>query len=344
MSKRYIDLRSDTVTMPTKEMYEAMVSAEVGDDVAQDDPTAAKLEALAAELLGKEAALYTVSGTMGNLVGVLTHISRGDEVILGQNTHVYNKEVGGLAALGGAVARALPYPGDMPDVDMIAAAIRTEDIHHAPTRLICLENALCNGRVVPPARMAEIYALAQSRGIAVHVDGARIMNAAVALGVDVKELTRHCDTINCCLSKGLCSPIGAVLAGPRDYIRRARKVRKMVGGGMRQCGVTAATGIVSLTKMVDRLAEDHANARYLAARLNAMEGITVDEAAVEINMVFARIQKPAGWRASLPELMLEKGVKIYGEFPDGFRFVTHNDVSREDIDAFLGALQEAMAS
>jgi len=342
-SVRYIDLRSDTVTLPTKEMYNAMAAAEVGDDVARDDPTANRLEELSAEILGKEAALYVVSGTMGNLASVLAHTSRGDEIVLGAGSHIYNMEVGGLSALASAIPRPIHFPDGIPDPSMIEASIRAENIHHAPVRLISLENALANGRVVTPKVMEEVYALARSREIPVHVDGARIFNASVALGIDVKELTRHCDSISCCLSKGLGAPIGAVVAGDRVFVEKARKYRKMLGGGMRQCGVTAAAGIVAITEMTKRLYEDHENAKYLAKRLGEMPHISADPNAVKINMVFVKIDKPADWKAQIPARMLKEGIKIYGEMGGAFRFVTHKDVLRNDIDFFLEKFGQALA-
>ena len=335
---RYIDLRSDTVTFPTKEMYDAMVTAEVGDDVAGDDPTANHLEELAAEILGKEAALYLVSGTMGNLVSVLTHTSRGDEVILGEGCHIYNMEVGGLSAVASVIPRPLRFPNGIPEPSMIEAAIRPLNIHHAQARLICLENALANGRVVSEAIMSEVYAIAGQHSIPVHVDGARIFNAAVALGVDVKDLTRHCDSINCCLSKGLAAPIGAVVAGKKEFIDRARKYRKMLGGGMRQCGVTAAAGIIALTEMTKRLSQDHENAKYLANKLAAIPHINADPEMAEINMVFADIKIPSEKKAQIVQYMLNEGIKIYPEMGGEFRFVTHNDITRDDIDFFAEKL------
>jgi threonine aldolase len=325
-------------------MYDSMMTAEVGDDVMRDDPTVNRLEELAAEILGKEAALYVVSGTMGNLASVLSHTSRGDEVILGADSHVYNMEVGGLSALGSVVARSLPFSNSIPDPSMIESAIRPENIHCAPAGLICLENALANGRVVSPGVMADVYALGSKHNIPVHVDGARIFNASVALGVDVKELTRNCDSISCCLSKGLCAPIGAVVAGKSDFIDNARRYRKMLGGGMRQCGVTAASGIVALTEMVGRLSEDHDNAKYLANKFSAMPHISVDIDSVEINMVFIRIDKPAEWKARIADRMLKEGIKIYPERGGAlFRFLTHKDITRADIDFFAEKFGQAIA-
>ncbi|MDR2908352.1 MAG: threonine aldolase [Oscillospiraceae bacterium] len=340
---KIIDLRSDTVTRPTKEMYDAITVAEVGDDVARDDPTTARLEKLAAKMLGKEAALFVASGTMGNIVASLAHEVRGKEVILGAESHMFNMEVGGISVLAGGIARTLNYPGEVPDVKMIEAAFRPADIHQVRAGLICLENALGNGRVVPREVMADVYALAGSRGVPVHVDGARVFNAAAALGIDVKELTQYCDTVSCCLSKGLCSPVGAILAGNEGFVEKARAYRKMLGGGMRQSGVISAAGIVSLEVMTKRLLEDHENARYLASALNGMDNITVDMEAVEINMVFAGIDKSPAWKAALPARLLERGIKIYGEMSRGFRFLTHNDVTRQDIDRFLGELTELLA-
>ncbi|MEI3424497.1 MAG: threonine aldolase family protein [Christensenellales bacterium] len=256
----YIDLRSDTVTQPTLAMRAAMAAAEVGDDVYGDDPTMNELEALAAQTLGKEAAMFATSGTMGNQIGIMSQTRRGDEIIAGAESHIVMHEVGAAAVLSGVNVRQIDYPNCIPVPEMIAARIRPDDIHEPPTALICLENALANGRVVPLETMAEIRKIADAHSLPVHLDGARVFNAATALGVDVKEITKYADTVSCCLSKGLCAPVGAVLAGPKATIERARKCRKMLGGGMRQCGILGAAGIIALKDMTKRLGEDHANA------------------------------------------------------------------------------------
>ena len=329
---RYIDLRSDTVTQPTQAMRDAMHIAEVGDDVYQDDPTVNKLEALAAEMLGKESALYVPSGTMSNQLALMSWTNRGDEVIVSADCHIFMHEVGAAAVLSGANLRQLSFKNGIYDPRLIEKAIRPDDIHEPKTVLICMENALANGRVVPLDIMEEVYALAKKNDIAVHLDGARIFNAAAALGVDVKEIAKNADTISCCLSKGLCAPVGSVLVGSAATIAKARKYRKMLGGGMRQCGLLAAAGILALTEMSKRLGEDHDNAKYMARKLNELKGVEVDLDSVQINMVFFKVDRPADLIDSLPEKMFEKGIKINGEELGEFRFVTSNDVSREDID------------
>ncbi len=329
---RYIDLRSDTVTQPTQAMRDAMHIAEVGDDVYQDDPTVNELEALAAEKLGKEAALFMPSGTMGNQLALMSQTGRGDEVIVSADCHIFAHEVGAAAVLSGANLRQLSFKKGIYDAKLIEKAIRPDDIHEPKTVLICMENALANGTVVPVEIMEEVYSLAKKNGIAVHLDGARVFNAATALNVDVKKITKNCDTVSCCLSKGLCAPVGSVLAGDAKTIAKARKYRKMLGGGMRQCGILAAAGILSLTEMSKRLKEDHDNAKYMAKRLNELKGVDVDLDSVQINMVFFGLDRPDDLIESLPDKMLAKGIKINGMELGEFRFVTSNDVSREDID------------
>ena len=339
---KYIDLRSDTVTQPTQEMREAMYRAEVGDDVYGDDPTVNRLEELAAEMLGKEAALFVPSGTMSNQLALMCQTGRGDEVLVSKDCHIFAHEVGAAAVLSSANLRQLSFVNGIYDPKLIESSIRCDDIHEPKTALICVENALANGRVVSGEVMAEIYEMGRKRGIPVHLDGARIFNAAIYLGVDVKELTKSCDTISCCLSKGLCAPVGSVLAGKRDVIVRARKYRKMLGGGMRQCGHLAAAGIISLQKMTQRLAEDHDNARYMAEKLAAIPGIKVDLDGVCINMVFFTMDKSMEFIEGFPEKMLERGIKINGFEEGAFRFVTSNDVSRADVDQVISVLSELM--
>ena len=309
----WIDMRSDTVTKPTLEMRAAMASAEVGDDVYQDDPTTNRLEARAAELLGFEAALFITSGTMGNQLALMWNI------------------------------RQIPYENGLPVPARIEAAIRPDDIHEPRTALVCMENALANGRVVPLDTMREIYTLAHAHGIPVHLDGARIFNAAVALGVDVKELTQYTDTLTCCLSKGLCAPVGAVFAGSREMVERARRYRKMLGGGMRQNGILAAAGLLALEKMPERLHVDHENARYMASLLQNVPGITLDLDSVEINMVFCKIDRELPFLEALPERMREHGVLIGGYEGGEFRFVTNHGVSRKDVEHTVAALQTVLS-
>ena len=333
---RYIDLRSDTVTRPTLAMRAAMAAAEVGDDVYGDDPTVNELEALAAETLGFEAALFVTSGTMGNQLGIMSQTRRGDEIIAGANSHIFMHEVGAAAVLSGVTVRQVDYPNCIPVPAMVEAAIRPDDIHEPPTSLICLENALANGRLVPVETMAEIRRIADEHGLNVHLDGARVFNAAAALGVDVKEITRYADSVSCCLSKGLCAPVGAIFAGRAETVKRARKCRKLLGGGMRQAGILAAAGILALKEMPKRLSEDHANAKRLAELLSQIDGVSIDKDSVEINMVFFKLDRSAELKAALPEKMKQHGTLINPEELGEFRLVTNNDVSAKDVEFAAG--------
>ena len=333
---RYIDLRSDTVTRPTLAMRAAMAAAEVGDDVYGDDPTVNELEALAAETLGFEAALFVTSGTMGNQLGIMSQTRRGDEIIAGANSHIFMHEVGAAAVLSGVTVRQVDYRNCIPVPAMVEAAIRPDDIHEPPTSLICLENALANGRLVPVETMAEIRRIADEHGLNVHLDGARVFNAAAALGVDVKEITRYADSVSCCLSKGLCAPVSAIFAGRAETVKRARKCRKLLGGGMRQAGILAAAGILALKEMPKRLSEDHANAKRLAELLSQIDGVSIDKDSVEINMVFFKLDRSAELKAALPEKMKQHGILINPEELGEFRFVTNNDVSAKDVEFAAG--------
>lgn len=339
--EKWIDLRSDTVTQPTQEMREAMYRAQVGDDVYGDDPTMNELERKAAEMLGKESALFMASGTMGNAVAVMSHIQRGNEVILSDTAHIVAHEVGGAAVLSQAFIRTLHFKDGLFDAEQIRAAIRDRsNIHYPYTGLICVEEPLATGKVVPLERLQQVYKMAKEENIPVHMDGARIFNAATALGVDVKEIAACTDSVMFCLSKGLCAPVGSMLVGSKEYIERARRNRKMLGGGMRQCGFLAAAGLIALEVMTKRLQEDHDNAKYMAQRLQKMPGVTLDMNSVEINMVFFKLDAPKEVIDSLPEKMLEAGVKINGIEDGEFRFVTTHDTSREDIDRALDAFEK----
>ncbi|MFI3313676.1 MAG: low-specificity L-threonine aldolase [Eubacteriales bacterium] len=338
-----IDLRSDTVTMPTASMREAMFVAQVGDDVYGDDPTMSQLETLAAQMLGKEAAMFVPSGTMGNQVAIMTHVPRGGEVICGSESHIIAHEVGGAAAMTGAFMRPLAFPDNMPNVAQIANAIRGENIHYPDTALIEMENPLAVGKVVPLETLQEVYKLAQSKGIPIHLDGARLFNGALALGVEPKELTACCDSVMVCLSKGLCAPVGSILAGSADFIHRARRNRKMMGGGLRQAGFLAAAGILALTDMTKRLHIDHENAKILAEKLQKIPQVIVDLEAVEINMVFFKLDIPQDVKDGLEAKMLEKSIKINGEEDGYFRFVTTNDVTTADLDTVIAALMDCIA-
>ena len=333
-----IDFRSDTVTHPTSRMREAMYEAEVGDDVYRDDPTTNELEALAAAMLGKEAGLFVPSGTMGNQLALMTHTRKGDEAIVSSQSHVFEHEVGAAAVLSSLNLHPIDFVDGVYDAASIEGAIRSDDIHEPPTTLVCLENALANGRVVPLDAMRDVKGLAESRGIAVHLDGARIFNAATSLGVEASEIAACADSISCCLSKGLCAPIGSVLVGSEEFVERARRYRKMLGGGMRQTGILAAAGIVALTDMTKRLSEDHENARYLASLLQAIPGISVDEDAVQINMVFADIDWPDV--AELQPWLKERGVLIGAPDVMRVRFVTHYGIGRDDVEGLARLLRE----
>ncbi len=340
---RYIDLRSDTVTQPTDEMRKAMACAEVGDDVYRDDPTVNLLEKTAAEILGKEAAIYVTSGTMGNQLGIMSQTKRGDEIIVSRESHIFVHEVGAAAVLSGVTLNTVSFENGIFEPLTMEEAIRSNDIHEPPTSLICVENALANGRVVSIETMRQVYEMAKKHKLPVHLDGARVFNAAVALEKDVKELTQYCDTISCCLSKGLCAPVGSVLAGPLQTIERARKYRKMLGGGMRQCGIIAAGALCAIKDMPRRLHEDHERAKYLAKQLSEMPNIEMDISSVQINMVFCKINKSESWQKQLPEKMLKAGIKISGADHGEFRFVTNRDVSKDDIDALLAELRKCMS-
>jgi threonine aldolase len=335
-----IDLRSDTVTKPTPAMRRAMYDAEVGDDVLGDDPTVQRLEELAAARLGKEAALFVPSGTMGNLVSLLVHCGRGDEVILGDQAHTYVYEAGGSSAVGSIHPRPLPNrPDGTIDLALLEASIRPDDIHAPRTRLITLENThnRCGGAVLPVAYMDAVSALAQRRGLALHLDGARVFNAAVALGVDVQALVRGCDSINFCLSKGLGAPVGSVVVGSAAFIHEARRARKLVGGGMRQAGVIAAAGIVALTEMVNRLAEDHANARRLAEGIAGLPGIVLDPATVQTNIVIFALERSDLSPQQLAALLAQRGVWLFAIGGQRLRAVTNYHVTAQDVEQAIGA-------
>lgn len=339
-----IDLRSDTVTLPTPAMREAMARAEVGDDVMGEDPTVNRLEEMAAARVQKDAALFVASGTMANLVALLTHCNRGDEVIVGDKAHTFINEVGGMAALGGIHPRTLPnQPDGTLALDDIKNAIRGDNVHWPRTKLIALENThnACNGSPLSPAYHKAVYDLAHARNIRVHTDGARIFNAAVALGVPVHQLTQSTDTISFCLSKGLSAPVGSLVCGTRDFIAEARRQRKMVGGGMRQAGIIAAAGIVALETMVDRLAEDHANAKRLAEGLADIPGIELDPGCVQTNIVFFDLSNRVTAR-QLADRVARDGVLIGVNAERRIRVVTHYGIERDDIDTGLRVINRAM--
>lgn len=337
-----IDLRSDTVTQPTEEMRRAMAEAPVGDDVYGDDPTINRLEALAAQMTGKEAALFVPSGTMGNQLAIMTHTRRGDDVLCGRNSHVFVHEVGASAILSGVTLNTIVSSDDILYPHLVRAAVRDVDIHCPPSTLLCIENALATGAVVPLAVQKEIYETAKELGLAVHMDGARLFNAAAALGVEAKEITQYTDTVMFCLSKGLCAPVGSILAGSREFITRARKNRKILGGGMRQAGILAAAGILALEKMTKRLEEDHANAAYLADLLDAIPQVSVRRLPISINMVFCKIDCDPMLAAALPNKLQQNGILANGIMDGEFRFVTHHGVSRSNVETFAKVLSNCL--
>jgi len=343
----YIDLRSDTVTKPTPEMREVMAEAEVGDDVFRDDPTVNRLEDLAANKMGKDAAIFVPSGTMGNLLALLVHCQRGDEVIVGNQSHIYLNEAGGMSALGGIQPCPIPNQKDGTlKLEDVLLSVRDEDVHHPITRLICLENTqnLCGGVPLTAEYTRQVGKLAHDKNLSLHIDGARIFNAAVTQGVDVKELVAPADSVMFCLSKGLASPIGSILVGTSKFIARARHIRKMLGGGMRQVGIVAAAGIVSLEKMVDRLADDHARARKLADGLRQITGIDVDDTSPYTNMIYFNLSDDAKVdMKQLGERMKASGVLLDVFDPRRLRLVTHYWIDDEAVEKSITAFGKAMS-
>lgn len=337
---QYIDLRSDTVTLPTEEMRVEMAKAPVGDDVYGDDPTINRLEELAAKMVGKEAALFVPSGTFGNQLCIMTHTGRGDEIILGEDCHVVMHEVGGPAVLAGVQLRTLPSHNGILDPSRVRKAIREEDIHYPKTGLICLENAHGLGTVIPLENMREIKSIAKEHGLPVHLDGARIFNAAAVLRVPAEEIAACCDSVMFCLSKGLAAPVGSMVAGTRAFVEKARKLRKLMGGGMRQAGILAAAGIVALEKMTTRLKEDHENAEHLARRLGEIDGLRVCRERRDINMVFFQLAEEIIPGERLVQGLLRRGIKICEREEGEYRFVTNVNVSRENIDFVVDMMKE----
>jgi threonine aldolase len=342
---RTIDLRSDTVTLPTPQMRQAIFEAELGDDVYAEDPTVNRLEQMSAERMGKEAAMLVVSGTMGNLVSILTHCCRADEVILGNQAHTFLYEAGGMSALGGIHPHIVE---NQPDGTMrlkdIEAAIRADNVHFPRSRLVCLENThnRCGGAVLTPAYTDAVSGLAKERDLLVHLDGARVFNAAVALQVDVKELTRSVDSVTFCLSKGLSAPVGSVVCGSRDFIGQARRTRKVLGGGMRQAGIIAAAGITALEQMVDRVREDHANAKRLAEGLARIEALSLEPGRVRTNIVYFEL---AGEKLTAQQLVAhldKKGVKMLPVGGARLRAVTHYGISADHVDLALQIMETVL--
>jgi threonine aldolase len=339
-----IDLRSDTVTQPTPAMREAMARAEVGDDVFGEDPTVNRLEALAAERMGKEAALFVASGTMGNLVALLAHCGRGDEVILGDRSHTFLFEQGGMAALGGITPWPVPnQPDGTLRLEDIERAIRENNVHFPRTRLVCLENThnMCNGTPLTAEYTARVAHLAHARGLCVHLDGARIFNAAAALGVDARELVQEVDSVMFCLSKGLCAPVGSLVCGSAEFIAAARRTRKVLGGGMRQAGVLAAAGLVALEQMAGRVGEDHARARRLAEGLAQIPGVQAAPATTNI-LYFWLTGEAVKTPEEVVDGLAQRGVLLLGRELGRFRAVTHYWIGDEDVARTVQAVREVV--
>ena len=341
---RTIDLRSDTVTVPSDEMRQAMASAPVGDDVFGEDPTIRRLEAMAAERTGKEAALFVASGTMSNLVAILSHCGRGDEAIVGSESHILHYEVAGAAGVAGVQLRVVVNDerGRM-DPAAVEAVIRGENVHTPMTSLLCIENThnRCSGAAIPAEDIAALSEVAHQHGVRVHVDGARIFNAAVALDTTVASLSAPVDSIGFCLSKGLGAPVGSVLCGSGEFIARARKMRKMVGGGMRQGGIIAAAGVYALEHMVDRLADDHANAKLLARGVAELPMVDLDPNSIETNIVIFGVR--GDW-LGLSRAMKHAGVLSTVTSPGRLRMVTHYGIERSDIEEVLERVRHAASA
>jgi threonine aldolase len=342
---RIIDMRSDTITQPTSSMRRAMFEADVGDDVFGEDPTVNRLEEMVAERLGQEAAVFVASGTMANLVSQLTHCGRGDEIILGDQSHMFFYEQGGSAALGGIHSRSLE---NKPDGTMalgdVEAAIHPDDVHFPRTKLIALENThnRCNGSPLDAVYTHTVAELARRYRLKLHVDGARLFNAAIALGVKAKDLVAEADSVSICLSKGLAAPVGSVVSGNKDFISEARRNRKAVGGGMRQAGILAAAGIVALTEMVDRLAEDHINAKRLANGLANMKGLSIDPDRVSTNIVYVDIIRKGMTAQIMAERLHSRGIRLLPTGPKRLRAVTHYHVTSADIALVLDIISKVI--
>ncbi len=338
--QKFIDLRSDTVTLPTEEMLEAIRHAELGDDVFREDPAVNRLEEMAAEKMGKEAALLVTSGTQANLVSVMSNTKRGDSVILGAESHIYWYEVGGLSAIGGLLP--LPIRNDFGVLDPkdVEAAIRPKDVHFPETTLVCLENThnRAGGTIITPDQIRAVSEVAKAHGLKLYMDGARIFNAAVAMRLGVKEFTKYVDSLMFCLSKGLSCPIGSIVVGGQDFIDRARKVRKILGGGMRQAGIIAAPGIIALEKMIGRLEEDHRNARLLAEGLARIDGILTNLKIVQTNMVIFDVSGLGVTSDQFVSRLKENGVLALARDRNRIRMVTHRGIEKEHIEEALSII------
>jgi threonine aldolase len=340
-----IDLRSDTLTKPTPSMRQAMASADVGDDVFGEDPTVNRLEEMAAERMQKEAAIFVASGTMANIVSQMAHCGRGDEIIIGDQAHIFFYEQGGSAALGGIHPRTIKTePDGTLSLEAIEASIRPDNVHFPITRLIAIENThnRCNGSPIKPEYMEAVSALARRFQLKIHVDGARIFNAAVALNTAAADLVTVADSVSFCLSKGLAAPVGSLVCGSKTFIAKARRVRKVLGGGMRQAGVLAAAGIVALTEMVDRLAEDHENAKVLSVGLSEIKGLRVYPERVFTNIVYMDVTRSGLTESDLAVRLETEGVRLIPVGPKRLRAVTHYHITREDVNKSLKIVSKVM--
>ncbi|UCD32520.1 MAG: low-specificity L-threonine aldolase [Desulfobacterales bacterium] len=344
---RMIDLRSDTITQPTPAMRRAMANAEVGDDVFGEDPTVNLLEETVAERLNKEAALFVASGTMANLVSQLVHCARGDEVILGDQSHIFFYEQGGASVVGGIHPRTVTnQPDGKIDLQDIKTAIRTDDIHFPKTSLILLENThnRCNGCPIDADYMNAVGKLAKSYGLKIHVDGARLFNAAIAQDVEAHNLVKAADSVSICLSKGLAAPVGSLVCGTREFIKTARRARKIVGGGMRQAGVLAAAGVVAINEMVARLKDDHGNAKTLAKGLAEIDGLSIDPDDVKTNILFFELTRSDITTQMLAEKLNSKGIRLLTSEPNKLRAVTNYHITLNDIDMVLNVVADVLKS
>jgi len=342
---KYIDLRSDTVTEPTDEMMDSMKNAAVGDDVYGDDPTVNLLENKAAYILGKEAALFVPSGTFGNQLALLTHTARGDEVLLAKSCHILLHEVGASAVIAGVQLRLLNDCLGKFRIEELKNSYREEDIHHPRTGLVCMENATSDGTVVPIENIKEVNAFTKLKNLPLHLDGARIFNAAIELKTDVKEIAKYFDSVMFCFSKGLCCPVGSVLVGKNEFITKARKNRKLMGGGMRQAGFLAAPCLVAIDKMIKRLEEDHQNAKYLADCLDATEVFVVNKNKLDINMVFFKLNEKITVSKNFNEedfinYLYNNMIKISNNYGGEFRFVTHYWITKDKIDYLMDIIHK----
>ena len=340
----YIDLRSDTVTLPTKEMLEAIMHAKLGDDVYEEDPTVNELQELAAEKMGKEAALLLPSGTQANLTSLMSNCNRGEQVILESESHIYWYEAGGISAIAGLFPWPIQTSTGAFNIEEVESAIRPKNIHYPKSTLICIENThnRHGGTIITPAQIEAINEVAKKHSIKLYMDGARIFNAAVGLELDPKDFTKHVDNLMFCLSKGLSCPVGSLIVGKHDFIEKARKIRKLLGGGMRQAGIIAAPGIIALEKMTTRLKTDHENAKLLAELLSKIKGIQIDSKRIQTNIVTFNFTSPAINDNSFIEELEENGVLALTQGKNNVRLVTHRGIEKEDIEKTVATIERIL--